>query len=65
MTAAPAALAVIRAALEDTTTLELLNRPGAASQRIAHALESAGWTIEPTHPPNGPQTAAQHTSTAA
>lgn len=52
---APAALAVIRAALEDAHTTELLQRPGWTAQRVAHALEQAGWTITPTVPPQRPQ----------
>ncbi|MFE1845193.1 hypothetical protein [Streptomyces sp. NPDC059515] len=58
MTTPPAAVAVIRAALEDATAAELLHHPHAAAQRVSHALEHAGWTIGPTHPENGRQTAA-------
>ncbi|MEV5086851.1 hypothetical protein AB0N18_02690 [Streptomyces griseoincarnatus] len=54
----PAALAVIRAAIEDTPLAELGYRPDTAAQRIAAVLESEGWTITRTTPPNGTQTAA-------
>lgn len=40
-----AALAVIRAELEDAPTAEILTRPGWTAQRIAHALIAQGWTI--------------------
>lgn len=49
-----AALAVIRAALEDAHLAEILNRPGITAQRIARTLERDGWTITATEPPNGP-----------
>jgi hypothetical protein len=52
---APAALAIIRAALEDTHLTELLQRPGMTAQRIADTLERDGWTITPTPPPTGRQ----------
>ena len=54
----PAALAVIRASIEDAHLAEILNRPGMTAQRIASALESEGWTITRTTPPTGTQTAA-------
>ena len=55
MTTPHAATAVVRAALEDATVRELLNRPGMAAWRIVRALETDGWTIAPTPPPNGPE----------
>ncbi|MFJ3867884.1 hypothetical protein [Streptomyces nigra] len=58
MHAPPAALAVIRAALEDAPTGDLLHRPGWTTRRLVAALEQAGWTITPT----GPRTTA-HTPT--
>jgi hypothetical protein len=59
MPAPRAALAVIRAALEDAPTAELLQRPGWTTQRLAVALELAGWTITPTGPTGSPQTPPQ------
>ncbi|MEU3096879.1 hypothetical protein ABZ690_19335 [Streptomyces sp. NPDC006967] len=53
-----AALAVIRAALEDAHLAEILNRPEWTAYRVARALDAEGWTITRTDPPNGPQTAA-------
>ncbi|MGW3511201.1 hypothetical protein [Streptomyces sp. NPDC000994] len=55
---APAALAVIRAAIEDTHLADLGYRPAMAAQRIAQALERAGWTITPDPTENGPQNGA-------
>jgi len=43
----PAALAVIRAELEDASTAEILTRPERTAQRIAHALTAQGWTLTP------------------
>ncbi|WP_405955810.1 hypothetical protein [Streptomyces phaeochromogenes] len=54
----PAALAVIRAALEDATTRELLTRPGSAAVRVAQTLEDAGLMIVPIPEENGPHRAA-------
>lgn len=48
MDAPLAALAVIRAALEDSPTVDLLQRPGWTTRRVVAALEQAGWTITPT-----------------
>jgi hypothetical protein len=59
MAAPLAALAVIRAALQDAPTAELLTRPGWTTQRLAVALELAGWTITPAPPVHGPQKPAQ------
>ncbi|MBP0456229.1 hypothetical protein [Streptomyces montanisoli] len=53
----PAAVAVIRATLEDATTAELISHPAHAAARVARALETAGWTLAPAEPANGPQTA--------
>ncbi|MGW2130431.1 hypothetical protein [Streptomyces coelicoflavus] len=58
MTTPPAAVAVIRATLEDAYLAELLQRPGATAQRAVQALEAAGWTITPTRTTSGPQRAA-------
>ncbi|MFD5591963.1 hypothetical protein [Streptomyces griseorubiginosus] len=54
----PATLAVIRAALEDSTTRELLTRPGSAALRVARTLEDAGWMIASIPDQNGPHRAA-------
>ncbi len=54
----PAAVAVIRATIEDAHVAELLNRPGMTAQRIARALEHEGWTITRSPAPNGPQNRA-------
>jgi hypothetical protein len=54
-----AALAVMRAALEDSATGELLMRPGWTAHRLAVALERAGWTITPTGHVRGAQTPPQ------
>lgn len=54
----PAAVAVIRAAIEDAHLAEILNRPGQTAQRIAQALDDAGWTLAPGQPNTGPQQAA-------
>ncbi|MFK0069728.1 hypothetical protein [Streptomyces sp. NPDC091046] len=58
MTTAPAAVAVIRAAIEDAHLAELLQRPGATATRAVQALEAAGWTITPTSTTSAPQRAA-------
>ncbi|MFE7853726.1 hypothetical protein [Streptomyces sp. NPDC057403] len=50
MDAPLAALAVIRAALEDSPTVDLLQRPGWTTRRVVAALEQAGWTITPARP---------------
>lgn len=47
MTAPAAAVAVVRATLEDAHLAELLQRPGATAQRVIRDLEDAGWTIAP------------------
>jgi hypothetical protein len=59
VTTPPAAVAIIRAVIEDTTTLELLLHPRRTAQRIARALEHAGWTIGPTERPTGPHSPTQ------
>ncbi|MGI5252800.1 hypothetical protein [Actinacidiphila glaucinigra] len=58
MSAPAAAVAVIRAELEEAYIAELLSRPGNVAQRVVRALERSGWTIAPTDPENGPQTPA-------
>ncbi|MGA5084069.1 hypothetical protein [Streptomyces pseudogriseolus] len=58
MTPPRAALAVVRAAIEDADLAEILQQPEWAAYRIVRTLEAEGWTITPTTPPNGPQTAA-------
>jgi hypothetical protein len=55
----PAAVAVVRAAIEDAHVAELLQRPGTTASRAVHALEQAGWSIVPTWRTDAPQTAAQ------
>lgn len=55
----PAALAVIRAAIEDATAAELLHHPRNAAVRVATALEDAGWTLAPSDTPTGRHTATQ------
>ncbi|MFF4751803.1 hypothetical protein [Streptomyces sp. NPDC001270] len=55
---APAAVAVIRATLEDAHVAELLQRPDTTAQRVAHALEDAGWDLVTHRPENVPQRAA-------
>ncbi|MGD6762069.1 hypothetical protein ACOKM5_24350 [Streptomyces sp. BH097] len=60
MTSTPrAALAVVKAAVEDAPLAELLNRPGWTARRIADALEREGWTITRTPVENAPQKPAQ------
>ncbi|MBZ6258154.1 hypothetical protein KVH22_21800 [Streptomyces olivaceus] len=58
MTTPPAAVAVIRAAIEDAHLAELLQRPGTTAARAVKALEQAGWTITPTSTTSTPQRAA-------
>ncbi|MFD7994522.1 hypothetical protein [Streptomyces mexicanus] len=55
MTAPAAAVAVIRAEIEDAHLAEILNRPGWTAVRVVRALEQAGWTITPTEPKTAPQ----------
>jgi hypothetical protein len=52
----PAAVAVIRATLEDTTTTELISHPAYAAARVAQALEAAGWTLAPLDDETGQRT---------
>ncbi|MEU9141688.1 hypothetical protein AB0D33_38110 [Streptomyces sp. NPDC048404] len=59
MTTPPAALAVIRAALEDAPIADLLQRPGWTAQRLAVALELTGWTISPTAVRSAPHAGTQ------
>jgi hypothetical protein len=54
----PAAIAVIRAAIEDAHLAELTNRPGHAAVRIARALEEAGWDMPLSQPENARHKAA-------
>ncbi|MET7759762.1 hypothetical protein ABZT27_34435 [Streptomyces sp. NPDC005389] len=49
-----AAVAIIRAAIEDATVRELLHRPGATAVRAARALERAGWDLRVNPPDNAP-----------
>ncbi|MFE1070973.1 hypothetical protein ACFW5W_07055 [Streptomyces sp. NPDC058783] len=58
MTAPAAAVAVIRATLEDAHLAEILNRPGTTAQRIARALDDAGYPITPAPLTSAPQRAA-------
>ncbi|MFF8095710.1 hypothetical protein [Streptomyces sp. NPDC016675] len=58
MSTPPAAVAVIRAAIEDAHLAEILQRPGTTATRAVQALEAAGWTITPSRAPTGPQHAA-------
>lgn len=58
MSTPPAAVAVVRATLEDAHLAELLQRPGATAQRVIRDLEEAGWTIAPTGSTTAPQQAA-------
>jgi hypothetical protein len=53
-----AALAVIRAAIEDTDLAEFAHRPGHTAVRITEALKDAGWDLSPTRPENGRHKAA-------
>lgn len=54
----PAAVAVVRAEIEEAYTTELLHRPENVAQRVVSALERHGWTITPTPVTNRPHTAA-------
>ncbi|MFF9262021.1 MULTISPECIES: hypothetical protein [Streptomyces] len=54
-----AALAVIRAELEDATAAELLNRPASTAKRIASALDAHGWAMTAHERTNGPESTAQ------
>lgn len=58
MTTPPAAVAVVRATLEDAHLAELLQRPGTTAQRVIRDLEEAGWTITPIRTTTAPQHAA-------
>ncbi|MYR46624.1 hypothetical protein [Streptomyces sp. SID5910] len=58
MTTPPAAVAVVRATLEDAHLAELEQRPGTTAARVIRALETAGWTIAPTSTVSAPQRAA-------
>ncbi|QMP84094.1 hypothetical protein HQ601_00048 [Streptomyces phage Alderaan] len=51
----PAAVAIIRAVLEDATVRELLHRPGATAVRAARALERAGWDLRVIPPAFTPE----------
>lgn len=53
----PAAVAVIRAALEDAHHARLTH-PADIAQRLVDALTRDGWTITPDQAENGPQRAA-------
>ncbi|WP_167459155.1 MULTISPECIES: hypothetical protein [Streptomyces] len=53
-----AAVAVIRAAIEDTHLAELAHRPGHTATRIAKALEAAGWNLTTNRPENTSNKAA-------
>lgn len=53
-----AAIAIIRATLEDATVRELLHRPGSTAVRAARALERAGWDLRAIPPENAPETDA-------
>lgn len=54
----PAAVAILRGGIEEAHLVDLLIRPGNVAQRLAQALDDAGWTITPTAPANAPQRAA-------
>ncbi|MFI5993141.1 hypothetical protein ACIBAC_15065 [Streptomyces sp. NPDC051362] len=56
----PAAIAVIRATIEDAHLAEILTRPGMTAHRVARALETHGWTITPTPARSGPYAGTQH-----
>ncbi|MFH9430262.1 hypothetical protein ACH4JZ_18465 [Streptomyces sp. NPDC017615] len=58
MSTPPAAVAVLRAAIEDAHVAELLNRPGMTAWRAARALERAGWTITATRAETASRTGA-------
>ncbi|MER8042568.1 hypothetical protein [Streptomyces sp. NPDC094032] len=53
---APAALAVIRAALEEAAR-ELVDGPDDAARRVAAELERSGWDVQPAYGsiPPGPR----------
>jgi hypothetical protein len=55
VTAPPAAIAVVRATLEEAHLAELLQRPGMTAQRITRALDAEGWTITRTPAVTEPQ----------
>ncbi|MDX3214546.1 hypothetical protein PV318_03170 [Streptomyces sp. ME02-6991-2B] len=54
----PAAVAVIRAAVEQAHLDHVDDAPEDVAHAVAHALTAHGWTITPTHPTTGPHTAA-------
>ncbi|MEU8950921.1 hypothetical protein [Streptomyces sp. NPDC048489] len=58
MSVPPAAIAVVRASLEDAHLADLLQRPGMTAQRITQALAAEGWTITRTPAASEPQQAA-------
>ncbi|MFF9284843.1 hypothetical protein [Streptomyces griseosporeus] len=51
---APAAVAIIRAEIEDAHIAEIISRPGMTAQRVVQALERAGWDITPRRAPTAP-----------
>lgn len=51
MTAPPASIAVIRAAIEDSALEEIAQRPGWTAQRIVAWLAAEGWDIVRREPP--------------
>lgn len=53
-----AALAVMRASLEDAHVVEILQRPGWTVHRLVAALADAGWTITRAEDDTAPQQAA-------
>lgn len=53
-----AALAVIRAAIEDTDLSEIAHRPEHTAVRITEALKDAGWDLTAHRPENGHHKAA-------
>jgi hypothetical protein len=59
VTTPPAAVAIIRATIEDAHIAELLNRPGMTAWRAVRALERAGWIVTVTRAPSAPETATQ------
>lgn len=54
-----AAIALIRAELEDATTGDLLHRPGWTAQRIAQVLAADGWTVTADDQTTVPETPAE------
>ncbi|MFF0894715.1 hypothetical protein [Streptomyces sp. NPDC003278] len=54
-----AAVAIVRAAIEDAHVAELLQRPGMTAHRAVRALEAAGWTITPARSRTTAHTPAQ------